>query len=185
MSRPDPAAAGADSGARGGVRKGALLASIVIPVVALDIVTKEWVVRTIGMYERRPVLGDWFRLTYTHNPGAAFGIHVGEHSRIFFLVLALLALVVLGLIYRSTPRRDPLRLAAVALVAGGAVGNILDRIRYRAGVVDFLDVGIGDVRWPTFNVADSAVSVGAVLLLISFWLEERRTGGEPDGSPDP
>lgn len=164
----------------GGVRKGALLAWVAGVVVLLDFVTKEWIVRTIPMYERREVLGDWLRLTYTHNPGAAFGINIGEHSRIFFLVLALVALVVLALIYRSTSRRDPLRLFAVALVAAGAIGNILDRLRYRAGVVDFLDVGIGDARWPTFNVADSAVSVGAVLLLVSFWLEERRARDEGD-----
>lgn len=184
MSRPEVSGLGRPSveSARGGVRKGALLAGIVTTVVTLDFLTKEWVVRTISMYERRPVLGDWFRLTYTHNPGAAFGIHIGEHSRVFFLVLALLALVVLGLIYRSTSRGDPLRLVAVALVAGGAVGNILDRLRYAAGVVDFLDVGIGDLRWPTFNVADSAVSVGAILLLISFWLEERRAGDEGEGT---
>lgn len=164
----------------GGVRKGALLAWVVGVVVLLDYLTKEWVVRTIPMYERREVLGDWFRLTYTHNPGAAFGIHVGEHSRFFFLGLALVALVVLALIYRATSRRDGLRLFAVALVTAGAIGNVLDRLRYSAGVVDFLDVGIGDSRWPTFNVADSAVSVGAVLLLVSFWLEERRARDSGD-----
>ena len=66
----------------------------------------------------------------------------------------------------------------------GAIGNVLDRLRYSAGVVDFLDVGIGDARWPTFNVADSAVSIGAVLLLVSFWLEERRSrdSGDPVSS---
>ena len=84
-----------------------------------------------------------------------------------------MALVVLFMIYRSTPRQDLLRLTAVALIASGAIGNILDRLRYEAGVVDFIDVGIGDWRFWTFNVADSAVSVGAVLLLISFWEEER------------
>jgi len=164
----------------GGVRKGALLAWVVGIVVVLDYVTKEWIVRTIPMYERRDVLGDWFRLTYTHNPGAAFGINIGEHSRVFFLVLALVALVVLALIYRGTSRKDGLRLFAVALVMAGAIGNVLDRLRYSAGVVDFLDVGIGDARWPTFNVADSAVSVGAVLLLVSFWLEERRARDSGD-----
>jgi signal peptidase II len=166
--------------ASGGVRKGALLAWVVGVVVLLDYLTKEWVVRAIPMYERREILGDWFRLTYTHNPGAAFGINIGEHSRFFFLVLALAALVVLALIYRSTQRRDVMRLFAVALVTAGAIGNILDRLRYTAGVVDFLDVGIGDARWPTFNLADSAVSVGAVLLLVSFWLEERGARDEGD-----
>lgn len=169
---------------------------ILLVVLALDIVTKAWIVRTMPLYDRRPVLGDFFRLTYTHNPGAAFGIDIGEHSRIFFLVLSLVALGVLFVIYRGTPSWDRLRIVALSLVAGGALGNILDRIRYERGVVDFLDFGIGDSRFPVFNIADSAVTVGATLLLISFWLEGRREereeaarkaaeGGLADPSPEP
>ncbi len=164
--------------ARRGVHKGALLAGVIFVVVLADYLSKEWVVANIPMYSRRSVIGDVLRLTYTHNPGAAFGMNIGEHSRLFFLALAVVALVALFLIYRATPRQDVLRLIAVALIAAGAIGNILDRLRYEAGVVDFIDVGIGDWRFWTFNVADSAVSVGAVLLLISFWREERRARGE-------
>jgi signal peptidase II len=150
------------------------VALIVIGVVlTLDILTKLWVVRNLAMHYPVPILGDFFRLTYTHNPGAAFGINIGEHSRIFFLVLSIVALGVLAVIYRSTPAADRLRIFALSLVAGGALGNILDRIRYEAGVVDFLDVGFDFYRWPVFNVADSAVSCGAILLLISFYLEGR------------
>ena len=156
-----------------GVNKGRLLAGVIGSTLLLDVLTKQWVVTTLLLYEIRPVLGDVLRLNYTHNPGAAFGINIGEHSRVFFLALSLVALVVLGFMYRSTPRRDVLRLAAVALVCGGAIGNILDRLRYEAGVVDFIDIGIGSHRFWIFNVADSAVSVGAVLLLISFYLEEK------------
>ncbi len=173
MTPDEPGLSGEWPTENGGVRKGALLAGIIGVVVLTDYLTKEWIVANIPMYAKRSVIGDFLRLTYTHNPGAAFGINIGEHSRIFFLVLALVALVVLFMIYRSTPRQDLLRLTAVALIASGAIGNILDRLRYEAGVVDFIDVGIGDWRFWTFNVADSAVSVGAVLLLISFWEEER------------
>ena len=182
MSPGDPGLSTEPAVESGGVRKGALLAAIGIIVVSVDYLTKEWVVANIPMYSKQPVIGEFLRLTYTHNPGAAFGINIGEHSRLFFLVLALVALVVLFIIYRSTPRNDPLRLVAVALIASGAVGNILDRLRYEAGVVDFIDVGIGDWRFWTFNVADSAVSVGAVLLLISFWHEERMAR-EREGEP--
>lgn len=154
--------------------KGRMALAVVGSVVVLDVLTKMWVVRTFSFHESVRVLGDWVRLTYTHNPGAAFGIHVGEHSRIFFLVLSLAALGVLAYLYRTTAPGDRLRLVALSLVAGGAVGNILDRIRFERGVVDFLDVGIGAYRWPVFNVADMAVSTGAVLLLISFYTEERR-----------
>ena len=162
-----------------GVNKGALLAAVVGTVVVLDVFTKMWAMNSLTFGYPVPVLGDFFRLTYTHNPGAAFGINVGEQSRLFFLVLSVLALVVLGIIYRSTPARDRVRLLAVALVSGGAIGNIIDRIRFEAGVVDFLDVGIGTHRWPIFNVADMAVSTGAVLLLISFYFEEK-DGDEPE-----
>ncbi len=168
-----------------GVNKGALLLAVGGIILLLDVLTKQWIVATLVMYEIRPVFGEFFRLTYTHNPGAAFGINIGEHSRLFFLALSLVALVVLGWMYRVTPRSDTLRLTALALVCGGAVGNILDRLRYEAGVVDFIDIGFGGYRFWIFNVADSAVSVGAVLLLISFYLEERRDARAAEASRPP
>lgn len=146
----------------------------IVLVLTLDIVTKAWVMNTFELYERTSVIGDFFRFTYTHNRGAAFGIDIGEHSRIFFLILSLIALGVLGVIYRGTPSSDRFRVFAISLVAGGALGNIWDRIRLEAGVVDFLDFGIGVHRFPVFNIADSSVTVGAALLLVSFWLEGRR-----------
>ncbi|MFQ5888443.1 MAG: signal peptidase II [Gemmatimonadota bacterium] len=160
------------------VSKVALLLVVVGVVLALDVTTKLWIVQNFAPHESEPVLGDFFRLTYTHNRGAAFGINVGEHSRVFFLTLSLVALGVLAIIYRATPAWDRLRLFGVALVSAGAVGNILDRLRYEAGVVDFLDVGIGSNRWPVFNVADMAVSIGAILLLTSFYVEERVARGD-------
>jgi signal peptidase II len=177
-----PAESGAlvDTSVPGSVNKTVLLAAVVGTVVTLDYATKAWAMSSLTFGQPVPVLGDFLRLTYTHNPGAAFGINVGEHSRLFFLVLSAFALLVLGLVYRSTSSRDWVRLLAVTLVAGGAVVNILDRLRFDAGVVDFLDVGIGRHRWPIFNVADMAVSTGAVLLLISFYFEEER-----DDEPEP
>ena len=143
-------------------------------VLAVDVATKLWVVQNLTLYHSVPVLGDFVRLTYTHNRGAAFGVNIGEYSRVFFLALSLLALGVLGYIYKVTPMTDRLRLFATALVSGGAIGNILDRVRYELGVVDFLDVGFGTHRFYVFNVADMAVSVGAILLLFSFYTEEKQ-----------
>lgn len=168
-----------------GVHKGVLLVAVSGIILLLDVLTKHWIVATLVMYEIRPVFGEFFRLTYTHNPGAAFGINIGEHSRLVFLALSLVALVVLGWMYRVTPRSDLLRLTALALVCGGAVGNILDRLRFEAGVVDFIDIGFGGTRFWIFNIADSAVSVGAVLLLISFYLEERRDARVTEASRPP
>lgn len=178
-STPRDGSVAATVASRGG-DKARILAWVAGPVLVLDLITKALVVRAMTLYESVPVLGDVFRLTYTHNPGAAFGINVGEHSRLVFLALALTALGILLWLYATTSGRRRFRLVSLALVAGGAVGNIVDRIRYERGVVDFLDVGVGTLRWPVFNVADMAVSVGAVLLLVSFY-RESHDGEEPGG----
>lgn len=188
MSRSDETETADALSVEGSVHKGlsktALALLVLVVVVTLDLATKWWIVNNMGYHETISVIGDVVRLTYTHNPGAAFGINIGEHSRIFFLVLSLIALGVLVAIYRSTPATDRLRLLAVALVGSGAVGNIIDRLRYERGVVDFLDVGIGSHRWWVFNVADSAVTVGAILLLVSFLLEEARERSAARHAPE-
>jgi signal peptidase II len=148
--------------------------SIVVTVVGLDLVTKIVAVRSLRPRSSVPVLGDWLTFQLVYNPGAAFGIHVGAYSRWVFTILALLALVVLGAMVRQTDPAHKIRLAALGLVCGGAVGNLLDRLRSADGVVDFIDVGIGALRWPTFNVADMAVTCGAVTLAIVLWNEGRQ-----------
>lgn len=147
-------------------------------VLLLDVVTKVAAQLTLPEYRPVPVLGDFFRLTYIFNPGAAFGLHLGPWSRVFFGVLAVVAVVVLFQMYRATPMADRRRRLAVALVTGGAVGNLIDRVRSPRGVIDFLDVGFESFRWPVFNVADIAVTTGAVLLAISLWQEEADAGDE-------
>lgn len=174
---PDDAVEGSARGAD----KVHLMVGVAGGVLLLDQLTKWWIVRSMTLHEIVPVWGDFFRLTYTHNFGAAFGIDVGVYSRVFFLTLALVALGVLAYLFVQTPARRRLRLWALALVTGGAVGNIIDRVRYEAGVVDFLDVGVGSLRWPIFNVADMAVSVGAILLVITFYQDETR----PRSSEEP
>ena len=154
-------------------------------VVVLDFVTKLLAVATLSRVPVR-VIGDWVTLQLVYNPGAAFGIRVGDYSRWVFLVLALLALVVLGAMVRQTHPAQWVRLTALALVCGGAVGNLIDRVRSSRGVVDFIDVGVGSLRWPTFNVADSAVTCGALVLATVLWAEGRRAEprpGEPQGAP--
>lgn len=154
--------------------RGMNLVAIVAAVVGLDLLTKLWIQRSLRLYEQIEVIGDYLRLTYIYNPGAAFGIHVGEYSRVVFLVLSLAALIALVAMYWTTPHSDRIRLMSIALICGGALGNLVDRVRSPRGVVDFLDVGIGSMRWPVFNVADMAVTVGAVLLALSLWTEDSR-----------
>jgi signal peptidase II len=158
-------------------RKLVMFIGIVGGVLALDILTKFIVQRNLLVYEQRDIIGEYLRLTYIHNTGAAFGIQLGPYSREIFLVLSLVALIALAMMYYYTPLQDRLRLASIALICGGAVGNLIDRVRSEHGVVDFLDVGIGNVRWPVFNVADMAVTAGAIILALSLWKEEKREGG--------
>lgn len=147
---------------------------VIVTVVLSDIVTKWIAVR--DLWPRgipREVFGEVVRLTLVFNRGAAFGLHLGQYSRWIFLALTIAALFILAQLYRATPARDIARTLAIALVSGGAIGNLIDRIRGPQGVVDFIDIGIGDMRWPTFNVADMAVSTGAVLLAWVLWGEDR------------
>ena len=147
-------------------------------VMAFDLATKLLVQQTFHLFESVRVLGDFFRLTYIYNPGAAFGLHLGPYSRFIFLGLALVALVVLILMYRHTPASERVRLFAIGAIAGGALGNVIDRVRSAQGVVDFLDFGIGSLRWPVFNIADMAVTLGAVALLATLWAEDHRRHDE-------
>jgi signal peptidase II len=142
-------------------------------VVVADLISK--VIAESLLARRLPlaVIGDIVQLRLVYNEGAAFGLHVGENSRWIFLGLAIVALFVLGSLVRGTRPGDRFRLLALALVCGGAVGNLIDRIRSAQGVVDFVDIGVGAWRWPTFNVADSAITIGAIALGVSLWQEGR------------
>ena len=148
---------------------------VVTAFVLLDVVTKAAAVRYL-VPQRMPhdIVGDWVRFTLVYNPGAAFGLGQGfAHSRWLFLVLTVVALGILGWLYRTTRPGDGSRTIAIALVTAGAIGNLIDRVRHDLGVVDFVDVGIGAARWPTFNVADIAVSCGAMLLAWVLWREDQ------------
>ena len=154
-----------------------------LATMVLDLVTKLIAEATLLRTPGVSVFGDWFQLRLVYNQGAAFGLHVGPYSRWIFFTVALVAVFVLARMSRNTSAADRFRQLALGLVAGGAVGNLIDRVRSARGVVDFLDVGVGSVRWPTFNVADIAVSCGAIALAISLWREDaRRPGPEPESA---
>jgi signal peptidase II len=174
----ETAASVIDQGGRSwGAGKGRLFMGTVLSIVLVDFITKWMVQQRFHLYQQVQVIGDYLRLTFIYNPGAAFGIHLGEYSRPIFLVLSVVALVALTGMYWATPLRDRVRLMSISLICAGAIGNLVDRVRSHRGVVDFLDIGIGDLRWPVFNVADIAVTTGAVFLALSLWREERRDDG--------
>jgi signal peptidase II len=153
-----------------------LFFGVAVSVVLADAFTKIMAVdRLMPSRLPRVVLGEAVRLTLVFNPGAAFGLHLGPYSRWIFTALTIGALVLLWELYRTTRASDVVRTLALALVCGGAVGNLVDRLKSGRGVVDFIDVGVGTMRWPTFNVADMAVSCGAVLLAIVLWKEDVAT----------
>jgi signal peptidase II len=161
--------------------KVALFLLIIGGVLVLDLSTKLMVQRHFHLYQQIDIVGEYLRLTYIYNPGAAFGISLGPYSRQIFLVLSLVALGALIGMYWYTPVSDRVRLISISLICGGAMGNLIDRIRSESGVVDFIDVGVGDVRWPVFNIADMAVTTGAIILALSLWREEQGEGDESSG----
>ncbi len=171
-------------------RKLAILAACLPAILVADIITKRWAVTTLPGAPRPDFLGGHVPLTLAYNRGAAFGLSVGNDPRWFFIPVTLLALGLMVSLLVRTPGTDRVRILALALVVSGALGNLIDRVRWDRGVVDFIgpmDLPFTTWNWPIFNIADMAISCGAVLLAISFWLEERRekrTGAAPD-QPSP
>jgi signal peptidase II len=148
---------------------------VIFPVIlVLDWLTKRWALDALSGGRRIDLAGGLLPLTLAFNKGAAFGIRLGEDSRWFFVPVTVVALVLLGLLLVQSRKDDLLRIVALSLVVSGAVGNLYDRVRWSRGVVDFIGpVDLGFADFPIFNVADIAITCGAILLALSFWLEER------------
>ena len=159
-------------------RKARWVWPLALSLLVADCATKRAVESTLPVGEPRAVVGSVVRFTLSYNDAAAMGISLGGNSRILLTGLSFLALVVLGMLYHRTLPGERLRTIGVALVIGGAVGNLVDRLRSSTGVVDFIDVGLADVRFWTFNVADVGITVGALLLLLAFgkWGPSGRRG---------
>lgn len=154
-------------------KNGRVFWTAVVVVIALDVLTKALAVRYLIPFHTQRVVGNVVRFTLAYNPGAAFSMSLGQNSRYIFGAFAVVAMVILWRLYRATIGDDTRRVLALGLAWGGAAGNLLDRFRSARGVVDFIDIGVGDVRFWTFNVADSAVTVGALLLAWVLWREDR------------
>lgn len=145
-------------------------------VLILDQATKLHVHNTFALYESRPLLENFFALTYVRNSGSAFGLLARSNPdvlRIFFPAITVLAVLLLVWYLSRLPASQTLTLWGVCLVTGGAAGNGIDRFRI-GQVIDFLDVHWYDVyHWPAFNVADSAICVGVVLLVLDAFRTAR------------
>jgi signal peptidase II len=131
-------------------------------VMILDQITKLVVVANIEFGRDIPVIPEFFNLTHVLNPGGAFGLFA-QHSAMvrimFFLVFSLIAVGFILYIYVGIPETHPMLANGMSLIFGGAIGNLIDRVRM-GKVVDFLDVYLGNMHWPAFNIADSAICIG-------------------------
>lgn len=158
-----------------------LFVGLATAIVAADQLTKAWLTSALAPGQSTPVAGDLVRLVYSQNRGGLFGLLQGQA-----LVFAGLSMIVVGLIvaYHARSGHDPWLSLTLGLLLGGALGNLLDRLT-RGFVVDFVDAGIGDVRWYTFNVADAAISCAIVLLLVLALRPDgpRRAASPEDADP--
>ena len=147
------------------MRTWSLLALVSGAVVTLDLWTKHWATRTLAYQEPVEILGPFVRFTYTRNSGVAFGLGAGVPFPYYVFSLAAVA-VILFLFFKQRVT-GAARQLALALIMGGALGNLIDRLRF-GEVVDFIEIGYGRWHWPVFNVADSAVTIGVILFAITW-----------------
>lgn len=142
-------------------------------IVGLDVVTKRWALEALIHGHTVPGLGRAVPLTLAFNQGIAFGLPLPSLGRWLIVGASFVVLVVLASLIAKADERDWLRLVPAMLVAAGAIGNLIDRLRWDRGVVDFIGpIDLGFMYWPIFNVADMAITTGAILLAISLWREE-------------
>ncbi len=136
-------------------------------VIVFDQITKAAILNTLPLYHSVAVIPGLFNLAHIQNPGGAFGFLATQSSSVRIMLFVLISSLAAGLIfyfYRNTPKTHPLLATGFALIFGGALGNLIDRVRF-GKVVDFLDCYLGSYHWPAFNVADSAISVGVAIFL--------------------
>lgn len=154
--------------------KNTLIAVLIfILILGSDIITKALVEKYISMYERVNVLGSFVQLTLIYNQGGIFGILQGYQQ--FFLIISIIVFLLLVAYFILEKNKTLIFTVSMGLICAGAIGNILDRITGKPGVVDFIYIGSDDVfRWPAFNIADSSIVVGATLLVIHQLIEEKK-----------
>ena len=151
----------------GGFTKAFILLLTALVILVADQVTKALVVANLAIGERTHVLGDLVQIWHAQNRGAAFSLFQG--GTIIFLVVSVLSIGMVAYFHRTLRDRSPWLHVVLGVVLGGTLGNFTDRLR-QGYVTDWLSVGFGDTRWPTFNVADSSVVVGIGILVIYLFL---------------
>jgi len=153
------------------MKKSLIYYDIIFLLIALDQLTKWLISRHLTLYNSLTVLPGFFNLTHIRNKGAIFGAFSQVNNRAVFIFLTVASLVALGLVllyFFRTPASERGTKLALTLILAGALGNLIDRV-FRGYVIDFLDFHIKGRHWPFFNVADSAITVGTLLLFVYLW----------------
>ena len=143
-------------------------------IIVLDQISKMIVLRSMPLYETIPIIPGFFNLTHIHNPGGAFGFMASQGPEVrsfLFLAMSSLAAVAIVFFYVRTPAAYSWLSTALLLIFGGAIGNMIDRVRF-GEVVDFLDFYAHGYHWPAFNVADSGITVGMAILVYHLLLDK-------------
>lgn len=154
------------------IKKYSVTLSVCMAALAADILTKYLVNTRIHLYERIDLIGSFVQLTKLYNKGGIFGILQGYQK--LFLIFSIIVLCIMIALYIYEKNKTMLFSISMGLIFSGALGNILDRLIGRPGVVDFIYIGVDRIyRWPAFNVADCSIVVGAVMLLIFFYTQSR------------
>lgn len=150
------------------MQKGKYITFVIAGLIwCLDQITKWLVIKHLEPYKERIEIGPFLNLIHIRNAGIAFGLWAGG-NKLFFITFSLIAVIaILYYLYRKS-RLSPLKIWMCGLITGGALGNLTDRIIY-GNVVDFIDCHLGRYHWPAFNVADSAVTVGMILLFFQIY----------------
>ncbi|MGH7505519.1 MAG: signal peptidase II [Longimicrobiales bacterium] len=152
-------------------QKTLLATTLIMVVLALDVVTKRWALDVLAHGTTVEAAG--VPLTLAFNTGIAFGLDVPSVGRWILVGASVFVVFMLAGLFHQARPTDFLRLSAVSLVTAGALGNLIDRVRWERGVVDFIGpIDLGVFHWPIFNVADMAITVGAVMLGLSLWRED-------------
>jgi signal peptidase II len=148
---------------------------LVIMIVGIDQATKALVVRSIPHLNSNSIVPGFFNITHIRNRGAIFGFFSQSDSLVLYIILTLVSLVALGFVifyFFKTPTSDRFMKISLSLILAGALGNLVDRV-IRGYVVDFLDFYVKSWHWPSFNVADSSITVGAFVLIFILLFKRR------------
>lgn len=149
------------------------LFGLIAAVIALDQWSKWLVKSSFNLYQSKPVIQDFFHLTYVTNDGMAFGLALPGGKHVLLVMTLLLTGFIVGFLWKEKDGHSFVKYG-LALILSGAIGNLIDRIIH-GKVVDFMDFMIGDFHWYIFNVADSAVTIGMVLFIYHSLLLEKKT----------